>query len=84
MRTNCEDVGERYFDILMPVPIDRAHADKAPQPSKGFYQGLAKVQHRLRQYLDERAEHHLFLGTAAEPTEDVEAVDDNVEFRDGQ
>ncbi len=82
MQTNREDVGERYFDIRVPLPIDRAHADKVSEPFKVYYQGLAKARDGLREYLDQRAEHHFFLGTAAEPTDDVELVDEDVAFGD--
>lgn len=80
MQTNREDVGERYFDIRVPLPIDRAHADRVSEPFKAYYQGLAKARDGLREYLDQRAEHHFFLGTAAEATEDVEAVEEDVAF----
>lgn len=80
MQTNREDVGERYFDIRVPLPIDRAHADRVSEPFKAYYQGLAKARDGLRDYLDQRAEHHFFLGTAAEATEDVEAVEEDVAF----
>lgn len=80
MQTNREDVGERYFDICVPLPIDRAHADKVSEPFKAYYQGLAKARDGLREYLDQRAEHHFFLGTAAEPTDGVEAVEEDVAF----
>jgi hypothetical protein len=80
MQTNREDVGERYFDIRVPLPIDRAHADKVSEPFKAYYQGLAKARDGLREYLDQRAEHHFFLGTDAEPADDVEIVEEDVTF----
>lgn len=82
MQTNREDVGERYFDIRVPVPSDRVHADKVSEPFKAYYEGLSKARDGLREYLDERAEHHFFLGTAAEPADDIEVVEEDDAFGD--
>lgn len=80
MQTNREDVGDRYYDIRVPVPKDRMHADTVSQPFKAYYEGLAKAREGLRNYLDQCAEHHFFLGTASESTDDAEAVEEDNAF----
>ena len=80
MQTNREDVGERYLDIRVPVPSNRAHADTVSKPFKTYYEGLAKARDGLREYLDKHAEHHFFLGTAAESAAEVEAVEEDNAF----
>lgn len=80
MQTNREDVGERYFDIRVPVPKDRTHANQVSEPFKAYYEGLAKSRDGLRKYLDQSAEHHFFLGTASEPADDAEEVEEDTAF----
>jgi len=75
MQTNREDVGERYFDIRVPVPRDREHADDVAEPFKSYYEGLAQARDGLRTYLDQYDEHHFFLGTASERVDDIAAVE---------
>lgn len=82
MQTNREDVGERYFEIRIPLPIDRAHADKVSAPFKAYYEGLAKARDGLREYLEDRDEHHFFLGTAAESISDIEAAEEDSAFEE--
>lgn len=82
MQTNREDVGERYYDIRVPVPRDRAHADEASKAFKAYYEGLASARDGLRAYLDGHAEHHFFLGTASDSAADIEAVEEDDAFED--
>lgn len=80
MQTNREDVGDRYLEIRIPVPTDRKHSENVSAPFKTYYEGLSKARDGLRKYLDERPEHHFFLGTAAEPVGDFAAIEEDNAF----
>lgn len=80
MQTNREDVGERYYEIRIPVPRDRSHADEVAAPFKAYYEGLATARQGLREYLELYDDHHFFLGTAAESVVDIAAVEEDDAF----
>ncbi|MFE6254553.1 hypothetical protein [Agromyces sp. NPDC057865] len=80
MQTNREDVGDRYFDIRIPVPRDAEHADEASRPFRDYYQNLAKARDELSAYFAEQPNHHFFIGTAEEGTDDVEHLEEDDAF----
>ncbi|WP_347115122.1 hypothetical protein AAHB66_02625 [Leclercia sp. S52] len=82
MQTNREDVGERYFDIRVPIPKDRVHADEISKPFKDYYEGLAQARDGFRKYLDQSSEHHFFLGTASDTAESEDAIEEDNAFSD--
>ncbi len=51
MQSNREDVGERYFDIRIPVSRDVRHANVVSQPFRDYHQRLATARDDLRSYL---------------------------------
>ena len=57
MQTNREDVGERYYDIRVPVPQDRTHADAVAAPFRTYYEGLARARKGMREHPEQYAEH---------------------------
>ena len=44
MQTNREDVGDRYRDILIPIPPNTAAGEKASEAYRTYYQSLATLQ----------------------------------------
>lgn len=44
MQTNREDVGDRYLEIEIPLPPNRAAADDVSKHYRDYYQGLAKLK----------------------------------------
>lgn len=44
MQTNREDVGNRFNEILIPIPKNKAVADKLSQPFRDYYLGLEKLR----------------------------------------
>ena len=84
MQTNREDVGERYFDIRIPVPRDADHASSVSQPFRDYYQRLAAARDDLRSYFTDEPAHHFFLGTADEPLENVLDLENSEAFQEPQ
>ncbi|WP_314857148.1 N-6 DNA methylase [Stomatobaculum longum] len=42
MQTNREDVGQRYKEILIPIPISKEWADKVSNAFKKYFEGIAE------------------------------------------
>lgn len=61
MQTNREDVGKRYFEILVPVPPTRAYADDVSKYFRVYYQTIAKARSTLADYLRKEKQHHFFV-----------------------
>ena len=80
MQTNREDVGDRYLDVRVPIPRDAGHASQVSQPFRAYYQSLAKARDELRGYFAAEPGHHFFIGTADEPTGDVEDLEEGEAF----
>ena len=80
MQTNREDVGDRYLDIRVPIPRNAKHATEVSQPFRGYYQNLAKARDELRTYFAAEPDHHFFIGTADEGTDDVEDLEEDNAF----
>ena len=66
MQTNREDVGKRYLEVLIPVPLDRARADEASKPFKTYYETISRARVELQTYLAKSAAHHFFVSGAEE------------------
>jgi type I restriction enzyme M protein len=75
MQTNREDVGERYFDIRLPVPKDSKHAEEVSEPFRSYYQNLAKARDDLRGYFTKEPDHHFFIGAADEGADGVDEAE---------
>lgn len=82
MQTNREDVGERYFDIRIPVPSDFEHASVVSKPFRDYYERLATARDDLRSYFEDEPDHHFFLGTAVEPAEDAVDIEQDEAFNE--
>lgn len=80
MQTNREDVGERYLDIRIPIARDAEHAIEVSQPFRDYYQKLASARDELRTYFSAEPDHHFFIGTADEGTDDVEELEEDSAF----
>ena len=44
MQTNREDLGERWREILIPVPPARGRSDSLSRAAREYYEGLAKLR----------------------------------------
>lgn len=72
MQTNREDVGNRYREIRVPVPPDRATADAHSAPMRTYYEGMHLLRTEYLDYLERDGRHHIFMST-------TEAVEDAAE-----
>jgi hypothetical protein len=62
MQTNREDVGTRYFEILLPVPRTKTVAEKYSAPYKKYFHDLASLRKKLRRHLvADGFRHHVFF-----------------------
>lgn len=69
MQTNREDVGNRYREIRVPVPPDRATADAYSEPMRTYYEGMHNLRTAYLEYLERDGRHHIFMSS-------TEAVED--------
>lgn len=54
MQTNREDVGDRWREVLVPLPSTRGVADELCAPYRTYYKGLARLRKDLDQSLVEQ------------------------------
>lgn len=76
MQTNREDVGTRYREIVLPVPLTDDVALKHSMPFRAFYQGMDRLREDLVNYLESDDKHHIFISTAglvSDAADDIEA-----------
>lgn len=66
MQTNREDVGNRYLEIMLPVPPDRDRALEVSEPFRTYYNALAGARSSLSSYLNNEKKHHFFVSGAEE------------------
>ena len=64
MQTNREDVGKRYFEILLPIPPNRERAEQISAPFRNYYIALAKARTILSDYLKKEQLHHFYVSGA--------------------
>jgi hypothetical protein len=83
MQTNREDVGDRYLEIRIPIPLDAQHATETSKPFRNYYLNLAKARDELRSYFAAQPNHHFFIGTADEGTDDIDVLEDVESFEEG-
>ena len=69
MQTNREDVGERYREILLPVPPDRKEARSVSKEFRVYFTGLSRLRTSFAEHLSTEGLHHFTL-TGGEPTAD--------------
>jgi len=69
MQTNREDVGDRYREILLPIPLDKKEARNVSKEFRAFYTGLFRHRANFAEYLSNETLHHFSL-TVATPVPD--------------
>jgi type I restriction enzyme M protein len=67
MPTNREDVGDRYREILVPVPPDKKDARNVSKEFRAYFTGLSKLRASFADYLSADGLHHFTL-TGGEST----------------
>jgi type I restriction enzyme M protein len=73
MQTNREDVGNRAFEIQIPVPKNRKTADEVSKHFRDYYQRLEAARQTFATSLRESPyKHHVFLETAKPLDEEEE------------
>jgi type I restriction enzyme M protein len=60
MQTNREDVGNRFLEIVLPVPKSDKQAAAVSRPFREYYTTLAAARTKLDDYL-KTANHHFYL-----------------------
>lgn len=51
MQTNREDLGSRWREILIPVPLERSQADLLSGATRDYYKGLARLRAEYQERL---------------------------------
>jgi hypothetical protein len=74
MQTNREDVGKRYLELEIPVPLDKDRGYAASAPFRDYYKALAHARTDLAAYLSRSNRHHFFVSGAGEPAPEDEAT----------
>lgn len=72
MQTNREDVGDRYLEVEIPWPTDVSTANALSQNFRDYYIGMETLRTKFVDSLDQDNLHHVFLGSSADPIDDVE------------
>lgn len=66
MQTNREDVGNRFLDITLPVPISNKAAKKYAEPFETFYMSLEKARNDfIGKIENSKFQHHIFLKSSS-------------------
>lgn len=76
MQTNREDVGKRFYEVIIPLPPNREEAHKVSSAFRNYYQTISKARIELSHYLSDVGDHHFFVAGAAEEDSLDEAADD--------
>lgn len=64
MQTNREDVGDRLYEIKIPIPKTKEKADAISKYFKNYYDTLANARIELEKNLNEdKYEHHFYLSS---------------------
>lgn len=71
MQTNREDVGKRYLEISIPVPVNEEAGREASKTFRDYYTTLAAAREAFAEYLSTNKSHHFFV-SGAEPPEPEE------------
>lgn len=82
MQTNREDVGDRYQEILIPIPPSKKRADDISNAFRLYYTSLATARSSFAAFLSENGDHHFFVSGAEEPDPDQAAIVEAVEVDD--
>ena len=51
MQTNREDVGKRYLEIKIPVPVDKDVAESVSKPYNDYFKQLDEINKLLQESL---------------------------------
>ena len=47
MQTNREDVGKRFLEIKIPIPLRKEISDKISEPYKDYFKSLNEIRYKL-------------------------------------
>jgi len=62
MQTNREDVGDRMLELKIPIPRNRAIADKLAEPFCAYFKELEEARRHFAKKLERsQSEHHIYL-----------------------
>lgn len=67
MQTNREDVGKRFLEISIPVPIERQAGMDASKAFRDYYTTLSAAREDFAAYLNANKGHHFFVSGAEPP-----------------
>jgi hypothetical protein len=68
MQTNREDVGDRYREVILPIPPNRSEATAVSRDFRAYFLGLSRLRDAFAKSLSADRLHHFTLtgGGAAE------------------
>jgi hypothetical protein len=78
MQTNREDVGGRFLEIEIPVPPNRAEADRVAAAFRAYYTTIADARQEISNYLRLTGDHHFFVSGAEEVEPNTAGLDETV------
>lgn len=67
MQTNREDVGKRYLEISIPIPLDKEAGREASKAFRDYYTTLSVARAGFAEYLSATKTHHFFVSGAEPP-----------------
>lgn len=77
MQTNREDVGKRYLEISIPIPVDDVAGREASKAFRDYYTMLSGARAAFVEYLSSSKSHHFFVSGAEPPApEDLALIMD--------
>ena len=62
MQTNREDVGNRYFEVEIPIAPSAPRAAEVSEPFRRYFKTLSDERDKLTEYLQDGAHHYLVTG----------------------
>jgi hypothetical protein len=65
MQTNREDVGQRYREILIPLPLSQEDLEAVARPFRSYYEGVISLRQAFVSYLEAGDLHHVFVASSA-------------------
>lgn len=74
MQTNREDVGKRYLEISVPIPLSKELGETSSAEFRNYFTTVAKVREKLSTYLSEAGDHHFFVSGTEPPDEGDDGI----------
>jgi len=61
MQTNREDVGKRFYEIMIPIPPSKEEAHEVSSAFRNYYHTISTARIEFGEYLKNAGDHHFFV-----------------------